>query len=76
MEGLCALWLHTWDTAMVVLEPSIFCVFHGLWNMDFGQTQALMILAALIISVGISLCFLLFVYCPTCWAKVRVFGHG
>ena len=27
MEGLCALWLHTWDTAMVVLEPSIFlCV--------------------------------------------------
>ncbi len=53
-----------------------FCVFHGLWNMDFGQTQALMILAALIISVGISLCFLLFVYCPTCWAKVRVFGHG
>ena len=50
-----------------------FCVFHGLWNMDFGETQALMILAALIVSVGISLCFLLFVYCPTCWAKARVF---
>ena len=57
-------------------ELLFFCVLHGLWNMDFGETQALMILAFLIISVGISLCFLLFVYCPTCWAKVRVFGHG
>ena len=50
-------------------------VFHGLWNMSFGETAALMILAM----IATSCCFGLQTMCqtlfPTCWAKVEVFGN-
>ena len=56
-------------------ELLFYGVLHGLWNMSFGETHALMILAA-----NVTICYwtlqsmcekLCKVLCPTCWARVR-----
>ena len=52
-------------------ELLFFCVFHGLWNMDSGETHEYARLAAIATCCYLSLRALCETLCPTCWAKVR-----
>ena len=81
-DGIC--WRVCWKVGFAftyILLPLMcwqllfYGVFHGLWNMSFGETQALMILAAIASICHFNLQLMCQTFFPTCWAKLEVFGN-